>query len=386
MRTAFVTFFEAYPPDSGAAIVSYSVARFMPGERLLVQVAGRTGREEPDPDLTVESLAIPADTPAAKLARMPARIRAIVDAISRFGAQAVVLEGASWALYHWLLLRALRRRLPGIRVYYHAHNVEFDLRRGRSGRFIAALTGWAEGRLLRGADRAFAVSAVDARRFKELYSVDTDLLPNGVDVDRFSAVTDEKVDAVRKRFGVGPRALLFMGLYAYRPNTQAVEFLINEVMPRLLQTHPDAQLIVTGGEVPHRHSWLKNPGMLPFDDMPAMIQACSVGTAPIFSGSGTRLKILECMAAGIPVVATPKGAEGLEVEDARSILLARDGEAFASQIRRLWSDPGLGESITRNALQVVRSRYDWPVCVRSLTACLDLPGGSRGRSPSSAEA
>jgi glycosyltransferase involved in cell wall biosynthesis len=173
-----------------------------------------------------------------------------------------------------------------------------------------------------------------------------------------------------------------MGLYAYPPNTQAVRFLIEEVMPRLLRARPDAQLVVTGGAVPIQRPWLINPGVVPFGEVPALLRACAIGTAPIFSGSGTRLKILECMAAGTPVVATPKGAEGIEVVDGQSILLAQEAAGFAERILWIWDDPALAETLTGQARQIARSTYDWPVCLRGLVACCDgspshRPGGRR---------
>lgn len=370
MKTALVSFYESYPPTSGSAIVSYSVARFLPGERLLVQVTNRGGSEEPEPGLRVESIASPAGSSAAKIIRLPGRLRAIARTIRSFGPDAVLLEGASWAVFHWLLFRTLRRKLPGIPVYYHAHNVEYDLRRGHKAHLSAAMSHWAEGMLIKKSAAAFAVSDVDIRRFKELYGVEPELLPNGVDVARFDSATEAQAEALRSRLGLGRHCILFMGLYAYPPNTMAVQFLATEVMPRLLRTHPDAELVVTGGDVPMRFPWLKNPGILPFDEVPALLQACCVATAPIFLGSGTRLKILEAMAAGAVVVATPKGAEGISVEDGRGILLARDGEEFAQKIRRVWDEPGLGETLIAEARQFVLERFDWPVCLEALLARL----------------
>jgi len=366
MKTALVTFYETFPPSSGSAIVSYSVARNLSGERLLVQVTNRSGQEEPEPGLKIESLPSSAGSAAGKILRTPARLRAIVRILRRFGPDIVILEGASWAVFHWLLLRALRRRLAGTPIFYHAHNVEYDLRRGHKAFLTAALSKWAEGKLIRTAERSFAVSAVDSRRFLELYGFEPELLPNGVDTGRFAAATEADAESIRTRLGLGPHAVLFMGLYAYPPNTLAVQFLVTEVMPRLLKTHRDAELVVTGGDVPFRFSWLNNPGILPFGEVPALLRACSVATAPIFLGSGTRLKIVEAMAAGVPVVATPKGAEGLGAADGRMILLASDGEQFAAAIRRIWDEPGLRESLVREARDFVRAKFDWAVCLSAL--------------------
>ncbi len=364
MKTALVSFYEAYPPSSGSAIVSYNTAKFLPGERLLIQVTNRAGSEEPAGALRVESIDSPVGSSAQKIFRLPGRIRAVVRKIRAFGPDLIVLEGASWAVFHERLFRALRREMAGTPVFYHAHNVEYDLRRGHGARLSALMSRRAEGRLMRKADGAFAVSAVDARRFRELYGVEPNLLPNGVDAARFAAVTEAEAEALRVRLGLGRHCVLFMGLYAYPPNTRAVQFLLTEVMPRLRQTHSDAELIVTGGVVPVRFPWLKNPGILPFEEVPALLRACGVATAPIFLGSGTRLKILEAMAAGAVVVATPKGAEGIEVEDGRGILLASDGESFAACIRRIWDEPGLGKRLTGEARDFVRARFDWPVCLK----------------------
>jgi glycosyltransferase involved in cell wall biosynthesis len=244
----------------------------------------------------------------------------------------IVLEGASWASYHWMLLRALRRARLRARVWYHAHNVEKTLRADRNGWAIAKVTGWAEGRLMRGADRAFAVSAVDAGKFKALYGAETALWANGVDVDRFAAVTIEQIQSVRSQYGIPQRAVLFMGLYDYPPNTRAVDFLNMQVMPVVRARVTDATLVVLGGQVPYDRPWMINPGVVPFADLPAVVSACAVGVAPVFEGSGTRLKILEYGAAALAVVATRKGAEGLDVTDGGSILLCENDVAFAEAI------------------------------------------------------
>lgn len=330
MRSVYVSFYEAYPPVSGAASVTWNCARRSPGKVTLIQLSSTAGEDVVDGVRVVRLVG--SGRGVGKLIAIRKLVGQIVGRCRTIDPDVIVLEGASWAVYHWMLLRAIRRAGLRARVWYHSHNVEKLLRQDRNGRAIATVTGWAEGRLLRGADRAFAVSTVDQAQFRELYGAATDLWPNGVDVERFDAVSDADVASARERLGIGDCAVLFMGLYAYPPNTRAVDFLNNEVMPRVRERRPEAQLVVLGGRVPYARPWMINPGVVPFEQLPAVVKACAVGAAPVFEGSGTRLKILEYGAAGLAVVSTRKGAEGLDVTDGESILLREGGEGFAEGI------------------------------------------------------
>jgi glycosyltransferase involved in cell wall biosynthesis len=144
-------------------------------------------------------------------------------------------------------------------------------------------------------------------------------------------------------------------------------------MPRLIERRPDARLVILGGETPYVRPWLIQPGRVPHETLPGVIQACEVGTAQIFSGSGTRLKILEYLAAGLPVVATTKGAEGLALEAGRDLLLAEDAERFAEAIAELLGNRERAKAFANAGAQKVREQYSWPAVIQSL-APADEPG------------
>jgi polysaccharide biosynthesis protein PslH len=290
---------------------------------------------------------------------MPIAMMRICREVASFKPDHVVLEGASCAVYLALLAFVLRKMVPRARIVYHAHNVEYLLRLQRENRIVAALTRYAERRLLTLSDRSFAVSEEDRQRFSALYGIVPDLLPNGVDCTADRA-TPEQVEAVRKRYGITDESILFMGLYAYPPNRRAVEFLMDEVMPWLRQRRPDVRLVVTGGDVPFSSPWLINPGVvISRTDLNALVSACRIGVAPIFTGSGTRLKILEYMAAGLPVVTTKKGAEGLGVQAGKHVLYAETAQEFVEAILRILSSRPLSESLSLEGTALVRERFDW---------------------------
>lgn len=357
MRLAFISLYGAYPPTSGAAYVTYSCARLAPCEVLLVQMGDRAKIERAG-NLTIVSVRQDASSRFKKFALMPVAVMRICRAVANFKPDHVVLEGASWAVYLAVVAFVLRRMAPGARIVYHAHNVEYLLRLQRENRIVAALTRRAERRLLTASDRSFAVSEEDRERFSALYGIVPDLLPNGVDCTADRA-TPEQVANVRERYGITDDSILFMGLYAYPPNMQAVQFLVSEVMPWLHERRPDVRLVITGGDVPCSKPWLINPGMVSRSDLNAILGACRIGVAPIFVGSGTRLKILEYMAAGLPVVTTKKGAEGLGLQAGKHALYAETAQEFGEAILRILCSRPLSEKLALEATALVREKFDW---------------------------
>jgi glycosyltransferase involved in cell wall biosynthesis len=140
-------------------------------------------------------------------------------------------------------------------------------------------------------------------------------------------------------------------------------------MPALRKHYTSAMLAITGGGAPYREPWLKNVGSIAYDDFAGFVAACGVAVAPIFSGSGTRLKILEAMAAGIPVVATEKAAEGLSVTHGRDILFARNADEFVTCIGELFDNPELAAGLRQRAAITI-AKFCWQTIVNDFERVL----------------
>ena len=102
------------------------------------------------------------------------------------------------------------------------------------------------------------------------------------------------------------------------------------------------------------------------DDIRRPFSECSVFLCPIFAGAGVRVKILEAFASGIPVVATPLGAEGLDAAHGRELLLAGSAEEFAAATLDLFDNPERAQQIARNARRAVEEKWDWQVVLPRL--------------------
>ncbi len=177
-------------------------------------------------------------------------------------------------------------------------------------------------------------------------------VPNGVDAKYYS---DD--------FGL-PRAntLIHTGALTYSANLDAMCFFLNGIYPLIKARHPEAELRITGRTDGVTLSHLRGDGVIFTgylgDIRPAIAQSW-ISIVPLRTGGGTRLKILEAMALGTPVVSTSKGAEGLEVTSGKDILLADTPERFAEAVLSLLDDGALRARLAENGRRLVAERYHW---------------------------
>ncbi|MEW6406082.1 MAG: glycosyltransferase family 4 protein, partial [Chloroflexota bacterium] len=141
---------------------------------------------------------------------------------------------------------------------------------------------------------------------------------------------------------------------------------VREVYPYILKQIPDAHLIITGENAGLPLPDAQNITLTGYIDDVKSLVACSwVSVAPLLSGGGTRLKILESMALGTPVVSTSKGAEGLGVSHGDHLLIADEPQAFADCVVKILKNKNLRENIAANAYRFVKEKYDWEIILPS---------------------
>lgn len=167
-----------------------------------------------------------------------------------------------------------------------------------------------------------------------------------------------------------PERVGFIGSLDFRPNQDAVEWIIDELWPRVIERAPEARLSIAGSTPP---DWLRQKGrrknidfLGAIDDAPAFMQTMSVIIAPLFAGGGMRIKVLEAMALAKPVVATTLGAGGIDFENGHDILIADDASSFAECTARLLHDSDAATRIGNAARTTVAQRYDNDKIARGL--------------------
>jgi GT2 family glycosyltransferase len=170
--------------------------------------------------------------------------------------------------------------------------------------------------------------------------------------------------------GREPETLLFVGNFRHAPNLGGLRFLVDKVMPRLRAERPNVELIVVGAyPTPEVQMLCARPGVRLLGMVPEIREVLAryaLFVSPIFTGSGVRVKILEAFAAGIPVISTSLGAEGLDVTDGLELLLAGDQREFVSAIIDLLEHPDRAEAVARRARHTVEQRWDMGVVLERL--------------------
>jgi glycosyltransferase involved in cell wall biosynthesis len=179
------------------------------------------------------------------------------------------------------------------------------------------------------------------------------VVPNGTDLERNPLGTDLPE----------PDSLVYSGALTFQSNFDAVDYFLRKIFPLVLAQRPGARLRITGGltgvptaQLP-QHAGVTFTGYL--DDVRPVIAASMVNIVPLRSGGGTRLKILESLALGTPVVATPKGVQGLELIPGRDLLVAERPADFAEAVLSLLANPALRETLRHNGRKAVEARYDF---------------------------
>jgi glycosyltransferase involved in cell wall biosynthesis len=166
---------------------------------------------------------------------------------------------------------------------------------------------------------------------------------------------------------------VFTGNLGYFPNVDAVDWFVREVLPRVQRVHPEATFVAAGAR-PHRRvrALADTAGSVVIEgdvpDLGAVLMRAAVAVAPMRAGSGQPLKILEAMACGAPVVATPLAASGIAAEPERHLLIGADADAFAAQVVRILDRPALASELAVTAHSLVQERYPWERSVAALEA------------------
>ena len=211
-----------------------------------------------------------------------------------------------------------------------------------------------ECRTARVATTLLASSQGDCDHFASLGAGAVRLVPNGVDCDAYGALPEGR--------RTGDPLLLYVGTMSWEPNARAAMFLADAVLPKVREQFPSCRLRIVGRDpTPEVRALATRPGVeVPgrVADMEPHLLEASMLAVPLESGGGTRLKILEAFAAGLPVASTPIGCEG--IDGAADVhLLVAERAAFADAVCRGLRDiDGLTQLATR-ARKLARDRYDW---------------------------
>jgi glycosyltransferase involved in cell wall biosynthesis len=273
----------------------------------------------------------------------------------------------------WTPYAEALRVLPNARWLVVAHNVEsliwqryheterHPLKRWyirRQWRKFMRFERWA----LSAAACAVAVSPEDAARMRDDFAAKrVAVVDNGVDISHFQPAGEGRISG----------QILFLGSLDWRPNLDAVRLLVDQIFPEVRKRETSARLCIVGRNPPEwlRRETILRPGVElhanPTDVRP-YLRTSAVMAVPLRIGGGSRLKILEALACGLPVVSTRIGAEGLALVPGRHLDVVDECGGMANALVHCLREPARANAMAEEGRRVVAGRYDWSVLADKL--------------------
>jgi len=392
MRILYITDYIPYPPVTGDLIRNYSLIRRVSKYHQVSVVCFISNGEPSEHLLAIQEFCERLETvplpQRSKVSRVPGVLRYLVAGIpfefeflnseilrekikcivNDFDFDIIQFEQSRMAPYLSVLhaddksKRILTFHNVAANQYKRISNIaQSPLGRVRTWVYSQMLYWW-EPRYAQRFDRCITVSESDRNELlKANPRLKIDVISNGIDTKSHRLLDLDLSNA--------KPALLFVGSLGYAPNADGVVWFCNKILPLLRDEIHDIQVWIVGISPPPEVTGLESENVHVtgrVDNVVPYYERCAISIVPLRAGGGTRLKILESMALGRPVVSTAIGCEGLDVVDGRHLLVGDSPRQFAHNIIRLLKDPILFNQIAEGARKLVVERYDWDVIAEEL--------------------
>jgi polysaccharide biosynthesis protein PslH len=314
----------------------------------------------------------------------PRAAEEIARLLDDFRPDVVLVEGL------WLHTYLDVVRAAGCRTILDCHNVEAAVFRELAGSshgqglearvvrdVLPARTEAIERRAVGLVDQVWVCSDEDEGRLRELYrpTVPVVVVPNAVRLEPDDVASDGA-----RRTAARELTVVFPGFFAYAPNAKAAMVLIEEVFPRVAAAYEACRLVLVGA--------MPSPGLMAAaaadprivvtgavrDVQPYLAEATAMAV-PLFQGGGTRVKVIEGFAAGLPVVGTAKGVEGLGVQHGKHALVAETAGEIADAVVAIWRDAALARRLAANARALVAERFSWEATLPAIRDAVTAVAG-----------
>lgn len=381
-RVLFVSPYPLYPPTHGGAVFMFETLRRLGDHCEVHLIAWLDCDEEREAHLTLRQWCASVELPVKNSSAPPRAASLLPHAVREFAS----------ADFEWLLHRQiLVEEIDVVQLEYTPlAQYAGEFRRLATALFEhdiyfqSVARGWRHqrgaGARLKALLEYLRALHYETRALARLDAVQTCTAENAALLVSFAPSLRDKVlpglracvDVSRYEFRPRerePGTMLFLGSFRHLPNQTGLAWFVERVLPRVIQARPDSRLIVAGSDPPPAYIFpdaahVELLGCVP--DVREVLGRYAVFVCPVLSGSGVRVKLLEAFAAGIPVVSTRLGAEGLAARDGEVCALADDPESFAAKILALFDDPEAAARMAERARAEVAARWD----ARTVTAKL----------------
>ena len=282
----------------------------------------------------------------------------IEDTLANDNYDVVILEGLFVAPNY----SAIRRSFRG-KIVLRAHNIEFRIweRMAENARnpfkkmYLNFLSKRLQAFEIKSFNRMDGICAMTDLDLADIQRICPDVpavsIPSGYILQHKKA-TEEEIE---------PQAIFHIASMDWQPNIQALDWFLEHAWTGIKAANPNCKLYLAGRKMPEHYFSLNDPQIITVGEVEsaaAFYQGKSIMIVPLLSGSGMRIKIIEGMAMGKAIVSTSIGAEGIECEDGKHLLIADSADKFVEKVNYLLQNPTFRGEISRNAGDLIKNRYD----------------------------
>lgn len=331
MKTLILAHFKPYPPNHGAARRIWNIAlnKVKKGEKVTIVHNSLNGPNKMVKThikgVTIIQTPLPLKIMRKKHFFFQNNPYMIIELIRNRNIDEVQIE------FPYLLPTALFAKLFKKKIVYDAHGIEYEWQKELYNRnkLLLWITKLIEKTMLKISDKIICCSERDKQKLQELYEISSRKL-NVIE----STVNKEKIKKARP-YKFDKKTVLFIGSQMHPANKEAIEKIFYEIMPKVIEERKDIQFCFIGKNPP---KWLKGPNVLVIPEIYdgnvfPYIKGADLCIAPVYKGSGTRIKILEYLACDKQIIATKKGIEG--IKERKNIVIEDSIDEFSKKIIRL---------------------------------------------------
>jgi glycosyltransferase involved in cell wall biosynthesis len=254
------------------------------------------------------------------------------------------------------------RRYSKAKVILRSHNLEYVIwDRVAEGsrnpakktylRLLAKQLKEYELKVFKNVDGIVAISTADEQKYRQLgFEGNLITIPFGIDIENIIYREYQEKNQI-----------FHLGSMDWTPNIEGVEWFLTQVWPKAHKDNPKVELWLAGREMPDEMKLLKEPNLNVVGSVGnayEFMREKGIMIVPLLSAGGIRVKIIEGMALGIPIISTAIGAEGIDYKDQRDIIIANTPNEFATAIKKLTKEPEYAKSIGANARKLIENQFD----------------------------